>query len=696
MKKFLSVILAICLVVAMVPITASAETATSGTTGDCTWTLDGTVLTISGNGEMEGYYYGKNTPWGTNITQIIIEDGVTSIGYRVFENCTGLTSITIPNSVTRIGNDAFTNTGYYNNAENWQDDVLYIGNYLIKCKETKTGEYKIKDGTKAIADEAFWRCENLAGVTIPNSVTTIGDASFAQCNSLTSIVIPDSVTDICRQAFLGCKNLVSITIPDSVENVTRDSFFSIGYFNNEDNWQDDVLYIGNHLISCKETKTGEYKIKDGTKTIAEQAFVECKKLTSVTIPDSVTRIGKHAFLECHKLTSVTIPDSVTSIGNGAFDYCIRLTSIRLPNNLTVLDDWVFNGCNTLSKIYIPKNLTLIKRGNFGNNSWGQNTDLTVYYEGNEDDWAQITVLDYNERLTNATVKYNKTDLPFTNYGDWKVDVETSGIYAIAPSTEIDGFETENIIVFDKSNKEVKYNADKLGWPLIKGESYAVKLKSVEDTTVYDDVDWNLTLRADTIFPDTTADGWYNDAVTYAVGAGIMTGYKSNGLFGTSDSIQRQDFIVMLARYDGVDLSDYENLEESTFPDVAWNSYYEAAVEWGADKGVITGYTVGDKAGRFGVGDTITREQLVTMLYRYAKNVLGKDETVSGDAAANAAEKFNDYSKVSVFSKEAVLWATEKGVITGKGVNKDSIDPQGNAQRCEVAQIMYNIFKNNIL
>ena len=241
MKKFLSVILAICLVVAMVPITASAETATSGTTGDCTWTLDGTVLTISGNGEMEGYYYGKNTPWGTNITQIIIEDGVTSIGYRVFENCTGLTSITIPNSVTRIGNDAFTNTGYYNNAENWQDDVLYIGNYLIKCKETKTGEYKIKDGTKAIADEAFWRCENLAGVTIPNSVTTIGDASFAQCNSLTSIVIPDSVTDICRQAFLGCKNLVSITIPDSVENVTRDSFFSIGYFNNEDNWQDDVL-----------------------------------------------------------------------------------------------------------------------------------------------------------------------------------------------------------------------------------------------------------------------------------------------------------------------------------------------------------------------------------------------------------------------------------------------------------------------
>ena len=787
MKKFLSVILAICLVVAMVPITASAETATSGTTGDCTWTLDGTVLTISGNGEMEGYYYGKNTPWGTNITQIIIEDGVTSIGYRVFENCTGLTSITIPNSVTRIGNDAFTNTGYYNNAENWQDDVLYIGNYLIKCKETKTGEYKIKDGTKAIADEAFWRCENLAGVTIPNSVTTIGDASFAQCNSLTSIVIPDSVTDICRQAFLGCKNLVSITIPDSVENVTRDSFFSIGYFNNEDNWQDDVLYIGNHLISCKETKTGEYKIKDGTKTIADMAFYNCTGLTNITIPDGVKSIGELAFSGCSSLKSITIPNSVTSmgdmvlyncenltsatiqggvtrIGDSAFQYCENLASITLPNSLTSIGDWAFNGCFSLtsitipegvksigehafawcrnlkritipnsvtsignnafevcdnltsinipngltvlnesvlrscynlSKIYIPKSLTLIKDNNFVK-FWGKDDALKVYYGGTEDYWAKITALDGNKRLEDAIVKYNQTGLPAenTNYGDWKIDVETSGIYDIAPSTEIDGFETENVLVFDKNEKEVKYNADKLGWPLTKGESYTIKLKQVEDTTAYDDVVWAKTLKADTIFPDTSADGWYNDAVNYAVGAGIMTGYASNGFFGTSDSIQRQDFIVMLARYDGVDLSTYASTENK-FPDVDNNGYYAAAVKWGADKGIIKGYTAGENAGLFGVGDTITREQLVTMLYRYAK-YKGKDVNVASDAEETAMSKFGDYSKVSVFSKDAVLWATEKGVITGKGVSKDAIDPQGNAQRCEVAQIMYNIFKNNIL
>ena len=273
---------------------------------------------------------------------------------------------------------------------------------------------------------------------------------------------------------------------------------------------------------------------------------------------------------------------------------------------------------------------------------------------------------------------------------WKISVEKTGIYTILPIEDIDGFTTDTITIVDKNENEVMYNETHGGFPLVKGELYTVKLSDTADKEDYEYVKWNITLKSSTIFPDTTADGWYNDAVTYAVGAGIMTGYQSNGLFGTSDSIQRQDFTVMLARYAGADLSAYANAQ-NIFPDVDNNGYYAAAVKWGVDKGIITGYT---HNGMFGVGDSITREQLVTMLYRYAKNVLGKDVTVSADAATNATEKFNDYNNVTL--NEGVLWATEKGVITGKGENHDAIDPQGNAQRCEVAQIMYNIFKNDIL
>ncbi|MBR5473049.1 MAG: S-layer homology domain-containing protein, partial [Clostridia bacterium] len=128
--------------------------------------------------------------------------------------------------------------------------------------------------------------------------------------------------------------------------------------------------------------------------------------------------------------------------------------------------------------------------------------------------------------------------------------------------------------------------------------------------------------------------------------------------------------------------------QSAFPDVPENSYFEAAVNWGNENGIVTGY----QNGKFGVGDKVTREQLVTFLYRYAKYI-GVDVTVDANAESKIATQFTDYNKVSSFSKDAIIWAIENGVITGK--NPTTIAPQGNAQRCEVAKIMYNIFLNNI-
>ncbi len=185
-----------------------------------------------------------------------------------------------------------------------------------------------------------------------------------------------------------------------------------------------------------------------------------------------------------------------------------------------------------------------------------------------------------------------------------------------------------------------------------------------------------------VFPDTAGNAWYSDAVAYVYSQGIMSGYSSSNKFGTSDGIQRQDFLVMLARFDGVDLEQYKG--ESDFRDVARNSYYEAAVNWGVEKNITTGYN----ATTFGVGDMITREQIVTFLYRYAKY----KGLVVNDVTDTKAKAYPDYNKVSVFSKDAIIWAIDKGVINGKS---GYIAPQGNAQRCEIAQIMYNIFLNEI-
>ena len=143
---------------------------------------------------------------------------------------------------------------------------------------------------------------------------------------------------------------------------------------------------------------------------------------------------------------------------------------------------------------------------------------------------------------------------------------------------------------------------------------------------------------------------------------------------------------MLARLDGAELDNYTGY--NIFPDVASGSYYEAAVNWGAENGIVTGYN----NGKFGVGDKITREQIVTFLYRYA-GYCGRDTSFSSSADRYYAGKYSDYSVVSAFAKEPMLWALENSVLSGK--TSTTIVPHGNAQRCEVAKIMYNIFLNDV-
>ena len=256
MKKFLSCLVVFVLLISTMSGTfvIPASAATSGTTGDCTWTLSGDELTISGNGAMGNYYSSTTLPWGTNITSVVIENGVTSIGRYAFSGCDGLTSVTIGNSVTTIGDYAFEYC-YFLHSVTIPDSVISIGRYAFYSCESLTS-VAIGNGVTTIGDLAFYCCDGLTSVTIPDSVTTIGSGTFYGCDGLTSVTIPDSVTSIGYSAFYCCYSLTSVTIPDSVTS------------------------IGNY------------------------AFWGCDGLISVTIPDSVTTIGNSAFEYCVDLRDV--------------------------------------------------------------------------------------------------------------------------------------------------------------------------------------------------------------------------------------------------------------------------------------------------------------------------------------------------------------------------------------------------------
>ncbi|GHV65079.1 hypothetical protein FACS1894199_04880 [Bacteroidia bacterium] len=297
---------------------ANAQVVANGSCGtSATWELTGTspnyTLTISGTGAMSDYSYTTcgygcyrtTAPWGTydaQMTSVIIESNVTTIGSNAFTGCTSLASVTIPSSVTTIGSSAF-----------------YV------C--TSLASITIPEGVTTIDYNAFQQCTSLASVTIPSSVTTIGDAAFYDCTSLASVTIPSSVTTIGDYAFQNCTSLASVTIPSGVTTIGEGVFY-------------DCTSLASVTIPSSVTTIGQY------------AFGYCSSLASVTIPEGVTTIGSYAFYVCTSLASVTIPSSVTSIGSWAFYNCTSLASVTIPSSVTTIGGVAFSDCSSLTEINV--------------------------------------------------------------------------------------------------------------------------------------------------------------------------------------------------------------------------------------------------------------------------------------------------------------------------------------------------------
>lgn len=190
-----------------------------------------------------------------------------------------------------------------------------------------------------IGDYAFYNCDRLSSVTIPNSVTSIGDDAFYGCWNLTEVTIPNSVTSIGNDAFYGCYVLASVTIPNSVTSI-GDGAFSMCY------------------------ELTEFTIPNNLTKIADRVFWG-SGLTKVIIPSSVTSIGSQAFYVCNNMKELTIGDNVTSIGYAAFGYCNLLTELIIPNSVTSIGDYAFTGCYDLKRLTIGNSVVSIGSQAFG-------------------------------------------------------------------------------------------------------------------------------------------------------------------------------------------------------------------------------------------------------------------------------------------------------------------------------------------
>ena len=239
---------------------------------------------------------------------------------------------------------------------------------VSKCDTAATGELVIPASynglpVTSIASYAFNRCNQLTGVTIPDTVTEIGREAFYGCSSLVYVTIPEGVTKIDSYAFIGCKALSSVTIPSTVTKIGTNPFTYSNSLTSLKVASGNSVYhsAGNCII---ETATQTLIVgcpaskipSDGSVTvIGKSAFENCDALTAITIPKGITVIDSGAFWDCDVLTNISIPNSVVTIGEEAFYHCPKLTGITFPASVDSIGKEAFAYCNSLISLKVAAN-----------------------------------------------------------------------------------------------------------------------------------------------------------------------------------------------------------------------------------------------------------------------------------------------------------------------------------------------------
>ena len=693
----------------------AAEVVDSGSCGESlTWSLDGDgVLTIRGTGEMADFQ-AYSTPWENNnwrIKSVVVEPGVTSIGANAFYYAQNMTTITLPTSVTKIGAGAFSRCSALTSIT-LPDSVTSIGAQAFYDCSALTS-VTLPDSVTSIAAGMFEECSALKNVELPASITSIGSEAFKDCSSLAQITLPARLREIGPYAFSNCRSLQTITIPQGVTSISFGAFSGCSGLTNV-TIPDNVTSIGGYVFqSCSSLE--RIVIPAHLTEIPSETFWGCTNLKSVTLPDGIRGISGDAFRDCVSLEHITLPDSMWRIGGSAFRGCSSLKSIELPDSVTYISESTFQGCSSLTEIRIPDEVRTIGKSAFQGCSSLQHATLSrglqEIGESAFEGCGQLQRIIIPDQVTSigAYAFYNCKALKAAGFaGDapelgtrafW-MDGEDAAVSAI-PGLALsyiagkENWTTPSYSGYPTTLWDCKvfshWYLDTVTEPTCTAEGYTAHTCAACGDRYRDQIVPALGhqyangfcircgAQDSSQFSDVSANAWYASAVQYAVEHGLMAGV-GNGRFGPEEPMTRAMLVTVLWRYAG-----RPEAGKNPFTDVPAGQWYTEAVTWAAENGVVSG--VGN--GRFAPNGNITREQMASILFRYAK-LTGLDTSKRGELAG-----FPDEGQVSSWAREALSWAVGEGIISGTAEGGRTIlKPQGNATRAQVASILMRFIRNS--
>lgn len=403
-----------------------------------------------------------------NVTELNLPSTLTTIEDYGLKGLWNVETLHIPASVTYIGANALSymqslseftvdedNSRYVS-----EDGVIYTNGYseLVAFPGYGKTEYVVNGNVLNIADGAFWGSD-IEKITLDEELETIGNYAFAACDGLTEIVIPSRVTAIGDSAFVSCENLETVTLPANLSSIGENAFFrclSLGtvYFRgSEEEWTDITIGEGNERLTdadivfdyyiyegqCGENAYWTYNAStkelvihgsgamDDYEDYSDQPWYEFSNedIRSVVIEEGITHLGSYTladFNECEAVSlpstlksigsevfvdwasyegGIDIPDSVTEFGTEVFRYTY-LDYLNIPRAMTTISDNCFDSMGSLRVLYVPKTVKA-----YGGSVFDMDTAVQfIVYEGNYDEYQNITVKEDNDGLEKICVLLN--------------------------------------------------------------------------------------------------------------------------------------------------------------------------------------------------------------------------------------------------------------------------------------------------